>query len=200
MSFLESDGWMGGAIYGGIALVLLYMWASDCRSQRTGGFPGASWAPLRGLIIAGIGGLVLTLLETGVEYGLGLTEEQSEMAVIAIIPVLAAAVIEEIVFRGYLVVDHKGRGWLIGSVLGFSFLFAVIHPYLWSWEEGTLSFEWTAKGMFSTLFVFANSLWFYTVRFGIGNRSRSLLPCFVAHGVSNFSVWAIKGAQGFWVW
>lgn len=200
MNFLESDGWMGGAIYGGIAFVLLYMWVTDCREKRETGFPGATLAPLRVLLIAGLGGLVLTLLETGVEYGFGLTEEQTEMAVFAIVPVLAAAIIEEIVFRGYLVVDHKGKAWLVGSVVGFSFLFAIIHPYIWTWEDGTLTFDWTAKGIFSTVFVFVNSLWFYSVRFSFGNRTHSLLPCFVAHGVSNFSVWAIKGFQGYLVW
>jgi len=197
---LQPGGWVGGAIYAGIALVILYFWISDCRSGRTTGFPGASLAPRRTLLIAGAGGLILTLIETWGESLLGLTAEQSEMAAFALVPILAAAIIEEIVFRGYLVVDQKGTAWLVGSVLGFSLLFALIHPFLWTWEEGRLSFEWTTKGAFSTLSVFANSLWFYAVRFAFGNKTHSLLPCFIAHAVSNFSVWAIKGFQGFLVW
>ncbi|MGE9291757.1 MAG: CPBP family intramembrane glutamic endopeptidase [Puniceicoccales bacterium] len=200
MSFLQSDGWVSGLIYGGIALVVLWFWISDCREGRTGGFPGASLAPVRTLIWAGIGGLALTLLETWGESLLGLTAEQTEMAAFALVPVLAAAVIEEIVFRGYLVVDHKGKAWLVGSIFGFSLIFSLIHPYLWSWEDGQLSIEWTTKGVFSTVFVLVNSLWFYTVRFSLGNRSHSLLPCFVAHGMSNFAVWAIKGFQGYLTW
>ena len=157
-------------------------------------------APARVLWIAAIGGLALTILETIGESLLGITGEQTELAAIAIIPLLAAAVIEELVFRGYLVVDQKGKNWLIGSIVGFSFLFALIHPYLWSWEEGTLSLELTVKGFFSTALVFVNSLFFYAVRFTFGNKTHSLLPCFIAHGASNFSVWAIKGFQGFIVW
>jgi len=200
MSYLQPGGWIGGVIYGVIALVILSFWISDCRNKRQGGFPGATLAPMRVLLIAGAGGLLLTLLETLGESVLGLTAEQSEMAAIAIIPILAAAIIEEIVFRGYLVVDTKGKSWLIGSIVGFSLLFALIHPFLWTWEDGKLSFEWSTKGVFSTVTVFANSIWFYTVRFSFGNRSHSLLPCFIAHGVSNFSVWAIKGFQGFLIW
>jgi len=200
MNFLESDGWVGGLLYGGIAVVILYFWWSDYKTNRKSGFPGASMAPARVLWIAAIGGLALTILETIGESLLGITGEQTELAAIAIIPLLAAAVIEELVFRGYLVVDQKGKNWLIGSIVGFSFLFALIHPYLWSWEEGTLSLELTVKGFFSTALVFVNSLFFYAVRFTFGNKTHSLLPCFIAHGASNFSVWAIKGFQGFIVW
>ena len=200
MNFLSTNDWMGGLLYGAAALVVLYLWRSDWRHGRTNGFPGASGAPLRVLLIAGLGGVALTLLETIGEALLGLTAEQTELAVFALVPLLAAAVIEEIVFRGYLVVQNRGTAWLWGSVVGFSLIFALIHPYLWSWEEGALSLEWTTKAVFSTVLVFANSLWFYAVRFSFGNDGRSLLPCFIAHGASNFSVWAIKGFQGFLVW
>jgi hypothetical protein len=201
MNFLQADGWIGGALYGAIGAVVFYLWWSDWRAGRgDAGFPGASGAPLRVLLVAGLGGVALTLLETVGESLLGLTAEQTELAVFAIVPLLAAAVVEEVVFRGYLVVQNRGRVWLWGSVVAFSFLFAVIHPYLWSWEDGSLSVEFSAKGVFSTAFVFANSLWFYAVRFSFGNRSHSLLPCFVAHGASNFAVWAVKGFQGFLVW
>jgi len=200
MNFLQSGGWIEGLLYGTIATVVFYLWWSDAKSKSSSGFPGASFAKPRVLLIAGLGGLALTLLETLGESLLGLTAEQTEMAAIALVPIMAAAIIEEIIFRGYLVVDRRGTAWLVGSVVGFSVLFALIHPYLWSWEDGSLSFEWTVKGAFSTLFVLVNSLWFYAVRFSFGNDSHSLLPCFVAHGVSNFAVWAIKGYQGFLIW
>lgn len=200
MNFLQADGWIGGALYGAVALVVLYLWRSDWKAGRTNGFPGASGAPARVLWIAGLGGVALTLLETLGEGVLGLTAEQSEIAAFALVPLLSAAIVEEIVFRGYLVVQNRGRLWLWASVVGFSLLFALIHPYLWSWEDGVLAFEWTVKGAFSTAFIFANSLWFYAVRFAFGNRSHSLLPCFVAHGASNFSVWLVKGWQGYLVW
>ncbi len=200
MNFLQTGGWIGGALYGVAALVVLYLWRSDWKNGRTNGFPGASGAPLRVLMIAGLGGVLLTLLETAGEYALGLSAEQSELAAFALVPLLAAAVIEEVVFRGYLVVENRGRVWLWGSVVVFSLIFAVIHPYIWSWEDGHLSIEWTTKGLFSTFFIFVSSLWFYAVRFAFGNHSRSLLPCFIAHGAANFSVWAVKGFQGFLIW
>lgn len=200
MNFLQSENPTSGILYGIVALVVLYLWRSDWKEGREHGFPGASGAPLRLLLIAGLGGVALTLLETLGESVLGLTEEQTELAVFSIVPLLSAAVVEEIVFRGYLVVQDRGRAWLIGSVVGFSFLFAIIHPHLWSWEEEGFAVEWTVKGGFTTFFLFVNSLWFYTVRFAFGNDSRSLLPCFVAHAASNASVWVVKGLQGYLVW
>lgn len=200
MSFLQSANPTPGILYGVIALVILYFWRSDWKAGRTNGFPGASGAPGKLLLIAGVGGVGLTLLETLGESLLGLTAEQSELAAFSIVPLLAAAVVEELVFRGYLVVENKGRAKLVASVVGFSFLFAVIHPHLWSFEDGNFSFEWTVKGAFTTAFLFANSLWFYTVRFSFGNKSRSLLPCFIAHAASNGSVWVIKGFQGYLIW
>jgi len=200
MSSLQSENPTFGILYGIIAVVVLYLWRQDWKSGKETGFPGASGAPIRLLVIAGIGGIVLTLLETAGEYALGLTAEQSELAAIAIVPLLGAAVVEELIFRGYLVVDQKGRGPLIASIVGFSLIFAVIHPHLWSWEEGVFSLELTRKGFFTTTFLFVNSLWFYAVRFSPGNKSRSLLPCFIAHAASNGSVWLIKGFQGFLIW
>ena len=72
-----------------------------------------------------------------------------------------------------------------------------MHPFLWTWGDDGFEWTFTAKGWFSTVMVFAASLWFYAVRFATWNPERSLLPCFVAHGVKNLGVFAIKGAQGF---
>lgn len=200
MNSLQSENPTFGILYGIIAVVVLYLWRQDWKSGNEGGFPGASGAPVRLLWIAGIGGVALTLLETAGEYALGLTADQSELAAIAIVPLLGAAVVEELIFRGYLVVDKKGKGPLIASIVGFSLIFAVIHPHLWSWEDGEFSLEFTRKGIFTTTFLFVNSLWFYAMRFSFGNKSRSLLPCFIAHAASNGSVWVIKGFQGFLIW
>ncbi len=200
MSFLQSENPTAGILYGVVALVVLYLWRSDWKTGRENGFPGASGASLRLLLIAGLGGLALTLFETLGESLLGLTAEQTELAAFSIVPLLSAAVVEEMVFRGYLVVQNRGTAWLVGSAVGFSFLFAIIHPHLWSWEDGEFALEWTVKGGFTTFFLFINSLWFYAVRFSFGNESRSLLPCFVAHAVSNGSVWVIKGLQGYLIW
>jgi membrane protease YdiL (CAAX protease family) len=110
--------------------------------------------------------------------------------------IIAAGVVEEVIFRGYLVIDHKGRALLIASAVGFSLIFAIIHGHLWSREDG---FEWTltAKAFFSTGILFANSLWFYAVRFGPWNPKRALFPCMLAHAASNLGVFFVKWAQGY---
>ena len=112
---------------------------------------------------------------------------------------MAAAFGEELVFRGYLVVANHGRAWLVVSVVLFSLLFAVLHPFLWEWPgdgEG-LVIHLDRKGIFSTAFVFVGSLWFYAVRFFSLNPRRSLLPSIAAHLAMNLGVFLIKLAQGF---
>ena len=111
---------------------------------------------------------------------------------------LAAGIVEEVIFRGYLVIDKKGRAALIASCVGFSLIFALIHGHFWSHEEGE-PFTWTftIKAFFSTGILLANSLWFYALRFAPWNQNRSLFPCMLAHAASNFGVFAVKWVQGF---
>ena len=49
---------------------------------------------------------------------------------------ISAGVIEEVVFRGYLVVQNRGRNALVLSYLGFSLVLLLVHGYLWSMEDG----------------------------------------------------------------
>jgi membrane protease YdiL (CAAX protease family) len=111
---------------------------------------------------------------------------------------LSAAFIEEIIFRGYIVVTKRGPlvQWL--AIVGASALFALLHPFLWLWEDG-FTLTLTVKGVFSTAMAFLFSLWFYAARFLRLNPTRSLLPCFAAHLAKNAGVIVIKGAQGFLV-
>jgi hypothetical protein len=95
------------------------------------------------------------------------------------------------------VVENRGRAALVAGVVAASVGFALLHPFLWSWEGGRLGFQGDAKAWFSTSAVFAGSLWFYAVRFLPMNPTRSLLPCFVAHLTKNLGVFAIKYAEGF---
>jgi membrane protease YdiL (CAAX protease family) len=177
-------------------------WWSDHGAARRGAphartFPGAT--PASGCLIAlGAGGaLLLLVIETGGEYALGLTPQQSHMTVLFAVYSLAAAFIEELVFRGYLVVENHGRAALVAGILGASLGFALLHPFLWAWRDGALRFLPGTKAWFSTAMIFAGSLWFYAVRFLPANRSRSLLPCLAAHAAKNLGVFAIKYAQGF---
>lgn len=188
------------------ALYLFKIWRDDQRAWLTGqpnekAFPGATRAPALALWIGAMGALLLVGLETAGELALGVSAEQSDITVIFLFAMLGAGVLEEIVFRGYLVVEGKGRRTLVLSILGFSLLFALLHyqyytdkPEDGSWMELHLVLD--AKSLWSLLLLFLNSLWFYTVRFFKWNPHHSLLPCFVAHITSNFAVFVVKALQG----
>lgn len=178
------------------------LWLDDYRAARRASphpraLPGAVPASGGAIVLAVLGAVALLALETAGESALGLTEKQSTMTVLFGLYTLAAAFGEELIFRGFLVIDHRGRGALIAGVVGASVLFAALHPFLWQWRDGSLHVELGAKGWFSTAFVFASSLWFYAVRFWKLNPTRSLVPCIAAHLAKNLGVFVIKYAQGF---
>ncbi|MCF3649985.1 CPBP family glutamic-type intramembrane protease [Synoicihabitans lomoniglobus] len=187
----------------GVGIYVAHLWWTDLQAHRqgkptSGGLPGARPTRSTAMVIAVVGSLVILAGETWGEIHLGLTAEQSEITVLFGCYTLVAAVIEEIIFRGFIVVpEARGRAAVWGGVFGASIVFALIHPFLWEWDDGTLTWTLGAKGWFSTGAVFASSLWFYTVRFMPANPSRSLLPCFAAHAAKNLGVFAIKAAQGF---
>lgn len=188
-------------MYLAIAAYVGKLYWSDTRAQivegpREGAMPGAYPASLGAILIAVVGALVILGVETGGEIALGIAAEQSEMLWYALFPIVAAGLVEEVIFRGFLVVDKKGRAALIGSCVGFSLIFALIHPHLWTMKDG-FEFTLTTKGFFSTGLLFLNSLWFYACRFGPWNPSRSILPCMIAHAASNLGVYGVKLAQGY---
>ncbi len=175
-------------------------WA-DTRRQLAegpaeGALPGAFPATWLAMGIGVAGALLILGLETGGEIALGIASEQSELLWYALFPVIAAGVVEEVIFRGYLVVDRKGRAALLGSCFGFSLLFALIHPHLWSLEDG-FHLTLTTKGFFTTALLLINSLWFYACRFAPWNPTRSIFPCMIAHAASNLGVYCVKLAQGY---
>lgn len=182
-----------------------WLWWSDLSAVREGrltaaqALPGATPASAGACVIAAAGALVILGAETWGEMALGLSDEQSKLTYLFAAYTLIAAIVEEIIFRGYVVVQDRGRAALIGGVLGASILFAAIHPFLWTWDDDGFAFTFTPKGWFSFVAVFAASLWFYACRFARWNPGRSLLPCFAAHLAKNAGVIAIKAAQGFLV-
>jgi membrane protease YdiL (CAAX protease family) len=188
----------------GAGVYLAWLWWSDYRDAQAGrpnprALPGATPASLVACAVAAAGALVLTGAETWGELRLGLSAEQSKMTALFALYSLVAAVVEEVVFRGYIVVEGRGVAARWAGALGASVLFAALHPFLWQWD-GVLRLTLTAKGWFSTGMVFAGSLWFYAMRFAARlNPRQSLLPCFAAHGAKNVAVIAIKAAQGFLV-
>ena len=196
-----------------IAGYFFKMWLDDYQARASENapvkpIPGATSSERLPIIVGIVGALIILGLETGGEIALGVSNEQKTITVLFLLPMLAAAVTEEIVFRGFLVVENRGRAALVGSILVFSLIFALFHDFLWSFEmpeevpiwmfwQGDFSLNLNAKGFFSTGMVFLNGLWFYYLRFMPANRDRSLIPCFVAHAVSNLGVFAIKAQQGF---
>ena len=188
-------------LYVGAAAYVGYMYWGDFQAGKSGqpdskAMPGATSASLGLYAISIIGALLILAAETGGEIALGISAEQSDMVWFFVFASLGAGIVEEVIFRGFLVVENKGKAALIGSCVGFSLLFALIHPHLWSNEDG-FELTLTTKAFFSTGILFANSLWFYALRFGPWNKHRSIFPCMLAHAASNFGVFAVKLVQGF---
>lgn len=183
------------------ALYVAKLWREDYRSGLAGNahpqaLPGATSAPKNAYTFAIIGSLLLLAGETWGEYQLNVVSEQSELTILLALYTLVAPIIEEIIFRGYLVINNRGTTIRWIGIVAASAIFALLHPFLWEWDEG-FTLTLTAKGAFSTAAAFTFSLWFYAVRFAGWNPRHSLLPCFVAHATKNLGVIAIKAAQGY---
>lgn len=180
------------------------LWRDDLRAAQAGRlsgtvpFPGATPAPRRAIMIAIGGALIVLALETIGELALGLAEQQSRITwLFALYSIVGASVIEELIFRGWLVVENRGRVALWSGAVAVSVGFALFHPFLWEWDEAGFRLVLTAKGAFSTAMVFIASLWFYAARFGPWNPQRSLLPSIAAHAAKNAGVVVVKAATGF---
>jgi membrane protease YdiL (CAAX protease family) len=179
------------------------LWRDDRRAARASrpnpnALPGATDASRSAIVIAVVGALVILGAETFGESALGLAAQQSQMTwLFAFYSMVAAPLIEEIIFRGWLVIEHRGATTMWAGVAGASVIFAALHPFLWQWDDAGFAWTFSAKGWFSTAAVFATSLWLYVARLAKWNASRSLLPCFAAHAAKNLGVVAIKAATGF---
>ncbi len=193
---------------------LFYIWCGDCSyfrangADRKGAFAGARPASLKAVAIAVVCALALLGLQMFGENELGFASEQTKVGIFALFSWMAAAFLEELVFRGYLVVQSKGMPLLVGSAFLFSVLFALAHPFLWDYTvaDGASVFagEWkwniSARAFYNTACIFTCSLLFYFLRFAPNNKARSLLPCVAAHFAFNLGVFCIKAWQGFVEW
>lgn len=198
-------------------LYVFSLWRQDYLAARSGkanssALPGATPASVKACVIAALGALVILGLETWGEIRLGVSDQQSEITVLFGLYTLIAAFIEELIFRGFIVIENRGKAVLWTGIVAASIFFAALHPFLWTWEMGEAAtwealaiwrwHEWltwhlTPKGWFSTITVFVSSLWFYTVRFAAFTPNRSLLPSITAHATKNLGVFVVKGVQGF---
>ncbi len=186
-----------------VALYLGKQWLGDLRGEKTGlrAFPGAVPASPFLIMAAIAGALVILAIETIGEYRLGTSATQSNITGSFLLVMVAAGFLEELIFRGYLVIENRGRIILWSGILAVSVLFTLGHAQYWLlWGEssptGDLSLNFTTGSLWTLLILFVNSLWFYTVRFNQFNPARSLLPCIAAHISSNLGVFVIKLLQG----
>lgn len=197
--------WLGLLLFAG-ALYVLKLWRDDLRhnasgTPKPGSFPGATPAPLWWVLVGVAGALVLVGIETAGEYALGTVAEQSDIVALSLFLFIGAGILEELVFRGFLVITGRGQRILWLSIVVFSLLFALLHvQYYLHWEEDAPwhAFTWALDGAaaWTLAILFVNSLWFYALRFLPMNPQQSLLPCFAAHVASNLGVFFVKLAQG----
>lgn len=179
------------------------LWHDDLKAAESGhpnpnALPGATWAPWQANAIAAGGALGLLVAETAGETALGIAGQQSHLTWwFALYSIVAAPTIEELMFRGWLVVENRGRALQWAGAVGASVAFAALHPFLWKMDDSGFALQFGVKGWFSTGVVFATSLWLYVARFASWNPQRSLLPCVTGHFAKNLGVVAIKVATGF---
>ncbi len=186
----------------GVGFYFTWIWFADWQTDRAGSgkplstFPGTTSASPRAILLAISGALLLLTAETWGEIALGISEQQSDITLLFGLYTLVAAFVEEVIFRGYLVVENRGRRKLLLGIIGASLVFALLHNHLWRWDDEGFALTFTAKGWFSFSAIFLGSLWFYTCRFASWNPRHSLLPCFAAHFAKNAGVLIIKAVQG----
>lgn len=195
-----------------VGAYLFYMWLADRKyfvansKPRKGAFAGAVPCSAKIVWLGGVLALLLLATQVLAEYSFGFTSSQTEVGAFALFSWVAAAFVEELVFRGYLVVQNRGKAWLVVSILFFSLIFALAHPFFWDYkiadetQAGGWVWNFTAKAAFDTLCIFECSLLFYFMRFASFNPTRSLLPSVAAHFAFNIGVFAVKAMQGFVKW
>ena len=161
------------------------------KRQRTQGpelfWPGTTRAPVSGILIIISGILLLTVAETCVEIHYQVSASQSVSNLSILGATLAAAVIEEMVFRGFSAPSHLTGVKLLALILIGSLIFSAIHGFDFTSVQGKISY----------VFTFLVSVWLYLGKYNPLNPQRSILPCLIGHLVRNLSVFGIKWAQGY---
>ena len=194
------DGPIVSILVFGMAGWFLKQWFSDRKDAMAGnphpkGLPGATECSNKAIAFGVAGGIGIALLVTAAEFAAGVAGDQSEIAASALLGMLGAAVIEEVIVRSWIVVTKKGKRMLIGSCIVVSLAFALGHPFLWDTEDG-LRFKAELQPMISACGIFSISLWLYAARFLPLNPKHSLLPCFAGHAAFNIVVFIVKLALG----
>ena len=175
-----------------IGLGVVYAWFSEYRKRQSNPgpelfWPGTTRAPISGILIIVSGILLLTVAETCAEIHFQVTANQSISNLHILGATLGAAIVEEMVFRGFFAPSHLRGIKLLGLIVIGSVIFSAIHGFDFSTVQGRIS-------LIATFFI---SVWLYLGRYNPLNPERSILPCLIGHIVRNVAVFGVKWAQGF---
>jgi len=179
-------------IYLLIGLGVAYAWFSEYQKrQRNPGpelfWPGTTRASISGILITVSGILLFTVAETCAEIHYHVTASQSVSNLPILGATLGAAIVEEMVFRGFAAPSDLRGVKLLGLIIIGSLIFSVIHGFDFSTVQGRIS-------LITTFFI---SIWLYLGRYNPLNPERSILPCLIGHAIRNLAVFGVKWAQGF---
>lgn len=179
-------------IYLILGLGVAFAWFSEYRKpQRNAGpelfWPGTTRAPISAILITVSGILLLTVAETCAEIHFQVTANQSISNLHILGATLGAAIVEEMVFRGFAAPSQLRGIKLLGLIIIGSLIFSAIHGFDFSTVQGRIS-------LIATFFI---SVWLYLGRYNPLNPERSILPCLIGHVVRNVAVFGVKWAQGF---
>jgi len=194
-------------IYLALGLGVLVLWGKEARSARLRAadapeafWPGAAPCAWQTAVLAGVGALLITLVESGLEIHLGVKDGQSTIPASFLLAMMGAAVVEEITFRGFAAPASLAGVRLLATILAGSLVFMLLHGHIVDFADGGLRVKDDPKSLVSAGSAFAVSCWLYLCRFNPLNPGRSLAPALVGHAVRNLAVFGIKDAQGFVAW
>ncbi len=179
-------------IYLIIGLGVGFAWFSEYQKRKANPgpelfWPGTTRAPISGILIIVSGILLLTVAETCAEIHYQVTANQSVSNLHILGFTIGAAIVEEMVFRGFAAPSHLRGIKLLGLILIGSVIFSAIHGFDFSTVQGRIS-------LIATFFI---SVWLYLGRYNPLNPERSILPCLIGHVVRNLAVFGVKWSQGF---
>ena len=179
-------------IYLIIGLGVGFAWFSEYQKRKANPgpelfWPGTTRAPISGILIIVSGILLLTVAETCAEIHFHVTAHQSVSNLHILGASMGAAIVEEMVFRGFAAPSELRGIKLLGLIIIGSSVFSVFHRFDFSTVQGRIS-------LVATFFV---SVWLYLGRYNPLNPERSILPCLIGHVVRNLAVFGVKWSQGF---
>lgn len=149
-----------------LGIYLTKLWRDDCAvhvaaQENRVPLPGATPACSGVCLIGATGALLILAGKTAAEISLGVFAGLSEMTGLFGFFTLAAAMIEELIFPDFLIVEgHGPRGESLGAIAA-SIVFILLHHFLRAWKDEGFHITWDLPGAVSRTAVFASSLWFY---------------------------------------